>query len=831
MERFGPRLSEDAVHNGPPSEGAAFTLVNSLLTAIVRADGDALVMHVGERPYVVASSGPVELSSRPLTLDAVAGMLGQLLPLDARRALEELGAVEQELPRAAAGQGDRFTVIAARGGDDIWIEVRRHRRPKPSAAAQPITQAAPVPEAPTVAAPEPAVAEPLPVVPVVQDAPAPEPQVASPVLAVAEPTAAPVAEAGPEPAPAVPAVAPPIEPEPVAASEVAALPEIAAAVPEPVPVSEPERAPEPEAVAEPRPPAASEVIFAPVAVNVVPEPIVASPQAEAVQESESAVTGLPEALFGAVPAAASAPTVPAPARAVLEPAAVPAPPLESAPAPSPAASQPPAVLPPFARPPIAARPAISTRSSVPLMKNLPAFVPPPRPVAAPKAAEVPPAPPREGALLRPLVATPIVERPAPEPFQFDEPVQTEPAAEAAEPRPMAAASPEPAVVLPLARNPIRMEPQPGRTSPTRIAGIDRLLRLSAARGANTLFLMAQARPAVRVDGEIAVLEGEPVLSAHEVESMLLDLAPERTREALEAGLGTEWMSEVPEVGRIRCQSFRDHRGPGGIFRMISNRPTTAEQLGLAREIQSLCAEPEGLILVAGPRASGKSTLVTAMVDLINRTRNDYVVTIETQVKSVHESRGCLISQREVRGGNEDMAVVVRGALRENPDVLVIEDMRSPEVIRLALEAMEAGHLVIGAVSAHGATTAIGKILDQAPEERRGQMRLALAEGLRGVVSQVLLRKSVGGRVAAREVLLNLPSIANLIAEGRISQLPLAIDSGRKHGMVPLNDALAAFVQSGVVDVKEAYRKAFERQAFLAVLRREGVDTSFVERLA
>ena len=191
---------------------------------------------------------------------------------------------------------------------------------------------------------------------------------------------------------------------------------------------------------------------------------------------------------------------------------------------------------------------------------------------------------------------------------------------------------------------------------------------------------------------------------------------------------------------------------------------------------------------------------------------------------MHESRSCLVSQREVRGGNEDLAVVVRAALRENPDVLVIEDMRSPEVVRLALEAMEAGHLVIGAVSAHGAATAIGRVLDQAPEERRTQMRLALAEGLRGVVSQVLLRKSSGGRVAAREVLLNMPSIANLIAEGRISQLPLAIDSGRKHGMVPLNDALAAFVQSGVVDVKEAYRKAFERQAFLAVLRREGVDT-------
>jgi twitching motility protein PilT len=152
-------------------------------------------------------------------------------------------------------------------------------------------------------------------------------------------------------------------------------------------------------------------------------------------------------------------------------------------------------------------------------------------------------------------------------------------------------------------------------------------------------------------------------------------------------------------------------------------------------------------------------------------------------------------------------------------------------VALALEAMESGHLVIGALSAHTTTTAVGRILDQFPPERRDQVQVMLAEGLRGVVSQVLLRKVGGGRVAAREVLLNTSAIASLIAEGRVSQLPLALDSGRKHGMVPLNDALAGFVQNGIVDVKEAYRKAFERQAFLGVLRREGVDTSFAERLA
>jgi twitching motility protein PilT len=341
--------------------------------------------------------------------------------------------------------------------------------------------------------------------------------------------------------------------------------------------------------------------------------------------------------------------------------------------------------------------------------------------------------------------------------------------------------------------------------------------------------MAEARPSIRVDGEILALEGEAVPGAEEMQRLLLDLAPERSRSAIESGEPVEWLSDVSDVGRVRCQCFCDQRGPGGVFQLIAARPTTAEQLGLSREVQALCAEPEGLLLVAGPRASGKSTVLHALVDLVNRWRNDYVITIESQLKCVHESRGALVSQREVRGSDADVAAMVRGALRENPDVLAIEDLRSPEVVHLALEAMEGGHLVIAGVSAPGATAAIAKLLEQYPADRRPQMQSTMAQGLCGVVSQVLLRKTAGGRVAARELLLNTPSVSSLIAEGRIAQLPVAIDNGRKLGMVPLNDALAAFVQNGAVDVKEAYRKAFERDAFLGVLRREGIDTSFVER--
>jgi twitching motility protein PilT len=569
-------------------------LVDSLLTAIVRADGEALVMHVGERPYVVAPSGQAELSSRTLTLEAMAGMLTQLLPAESRHALEEVGAVQYDLAPSTAAQTDNFTVVAARGGDDIWIEIRRH---KPRAE--------------------------------------------------------------------------------------------------------------------------------PIALVEAPEPADASPLAEPVAPEEPAAEREAEPLPSPVP--------------------------------------------------------LATGNSEQVVRL--------RPVDASTAR----------------AATPWSPSISPEP--------------------------QPAVVLPLARNHIRGDQTARISLSSRVAGIDRLLRIAAARGASTLYLVSHARPAIRVDGEISVIDGEAPLSESEVESLILDIMPERNRQALRSDVGTEWICDAPDVGRVRCLSFRDHRGAGGIFRMIPARAISVEQLGLAREIQGLCAEPEGLVLVTGLRSSGRSTLISAFVDLINRTRSVHVVTLESEIKFVHESRGALVSQREVRGDNDELLMVVRSALRENPDVLVIEDLRSPEIVTVALEAAQSGHLVIGALTAHTATAAVDRIIDQTAPERRPKIQLALAEALRGIVAQVLLRKSGGGRVAAREVLLNTSAVATLIAEGKTSQLPMAIDSGRKHGMVPLNDALAAFVQSGTVDSREAYRLAFDRQGFLNLLKRQGIDTSFVERLA
>jgi twitching motility protein PilT len=278
-------------------------------------------------------------------------------------------------------------------------------------------------------------------------------------------------------------------------------------------------------------------------------------------------------------------------------------------------------------------------------------------------------------------------------------------------------------------------------------------------------------------------------------------------------------------------SFVDHRGPGGVLRLMPVRAASVDQLGLPREVQSLAIEPEGLILVTGPRSSGKRTLIAAFVDLINRTRRDHVITIEREIGIVHGRGASFISQREVRGTDEDMLTAARAALREDPDVLVLEQIRSGSVMNVALEAAAAGRLVVAGFYAHSATAAVNRIIDFYSREYSQQVQLALADNLRGVIAQVLLKSNGGGRVAAREILLNTGAVATVIAEGKTSQLPTAIEGGRRQGMAPLSDSLMALVEGGIVEAREAYRYVPDRPGFLARLKRHGVDTSFVERPA
>jgi twitching motility protein PilT len=681
-------------------------LVTSLLTAIVRANGDALVLHAGERPYVVAPSGQSELASRALTLDAVKGMLNELLPVEARQLLDDMGAVQHDLGSPAFAPGQSFSVVAARGGDDIWIEIRRHRAPVPVEA--PVAVAPPPPPPPPPPLPEPE----LELEAIVEVAQEPEP-----VSLSWTPEAEPEVELEPEPA--------------FAAIDLNLDFTAAPAFAQEIPIASPRQAWEPE-------PAFAQEI-----------PIASARQA---LDSELEAGNVE-------PAAASGPVI----EQVME--------IEQ--------------------------------------ENYDIG-------AAAEVHEISVEPP-------PVQEIPVVLADRQPSIAHRRSTMDDGRSTMDDGRS--------AVVLPLSRSQVRGDQSARFSPPLQASGIDRLLRIASARGASTLYLTSQSRPSIRVDGEISPIDGESVLSGGDVETLIIDMIPERNREALRSQAGTEWICDVPDVGRIRCVTFRDHRGAGGIFHMIPARAISAEQLGLSREIQGLCAEADGLVLVAGPRSSGKSTLISAFVDLINRTRSEYIITIENQIKFVHENRGSLVSQREVRGDRNELLSVARAALRENPDVLVVEDFGFPEIVALTLDAAQSGHLVIGAMTAHTATDAVDRIIDATPPERRGKVQLGLAESLRGIVSQALLRKTGGGRVAAREVLLNTSAVATLIAEGKTSQLRMAIDSGRKHGMVALNDALVAFVQGGIVDSREAYRQAADQQGFLALLKRQGIDTSFVERLA
>jgi twitching motility protein PilT len=332
---------------------------------------------------------------------------------------------------------------------------------------------------------------------------------------------------------------------------------------------------------------------------------------------------------------------------------------------------------------------------------------------------------------------------------------------------------------------------------------------------------------IRIDAELAQLGTEPIVTGAEVERFALEFAP---REQV-ADAPTEWVCVVPGVGRVRCVTFHDHSGAGLILHLPPPTGPAVDDLGLDRSIQSLCDQPDGLIVVAGPRSSGKSTLLAAFVDWINQTRNEHVITIESEIRTVHEKRRSFISQREVRGDGDAFATVARAALREGPDVLVIADLRAPEAIGVALDAARAGRLVFGGLAAPSASIAVDRLIDAFAVDRRPQVRALVAAALRAVVAQVLVEKPGGGRVGARELLINSPAVGKLIVDGTTTQLPVAIEAGRRLGMMTMIDALGTLVRDGVVDAAEACRHAPDRAGLIAALRRDGIDVSHLERRA
>ena len=369
-----------------------------------------------------------------------------------------------------------------------------------------------------------------------------------------------------------------------------------------------------------------------------------------------------------------------------------------------------------------------------------------------------------------------------------------------------------------------------RDTPQRIAAsvpvppLARLLVMAVTRGATTLHMASGTRPAIRVDAEIVFLDESP-LSAADMDGLLEPSMPAAALKELQQTGRAEWVADVPKIGRAVGSAFYDHRGLSAIFRVSVGRAPSADDLGLPPEVQALALEPEGLIVVSGPRLSGKGDVLTAFVGLVNRLRRDYVIVLQNEIREIHESDGCLISQRKVGGGTADLLAAARMALRDDPDVLVVEDVQSDSMIRLALKAAGAGHLVVAGMPARTSTAAVEEILDAYTRDGRASAQAALSQHLCGVVTQIMLRKLGGGSMVRREVLLNTPSVAALIASGNTSQLPEAISAGRSDGMISLADTIIDLVGQRVIGLHEASRRIGNRAAFVDLLRRRGVDTS------
>ncbi len=358
------------------------------------------------------------------------------------------------------------------------------------------------------------------------------------------------------------------------------------------------------------------------------------------------------------------------------------------------------------------------------------------------------------------------------------------------------------------------------------ASMDVLFRTLVQSGASDLHLRSNEPPMLRVHGELA-RQDLPQLSAERLDNMLLSIMTAKEIGEFREGGDTDWAYEIEGLARFRCNAGRDRHGAIGVFRVIPNQIRTAEEMGLSQEVQNLCYLTKGLVVVTGPTGSGKSTTLAGLVDLINRTRTDHIITIEDPIEFVHPSKKCLVTQRQVGVHTRSFKHALRAALREDPDIILVGEMRDLETVSIAIETAETGHLVFGTLHTTTASSTIDRIIDQFPPDRQSQVRVMLSESLRGVIAQTLCKKIGGGRVAAREVLLSIPAVSNLIREGKTFQIPSIMQTNRKGGMVTLNDALMELVDAKLVEPKEAYMKSVEKQGFLAGLKAKRYDVSFL----
>jgi twitching motility protein PilT len=336
--------------------------------------------------------------------------------------------------------------------------------------------------------------------------------------------------------------------------------------------------------------------------------------------------------------------------------------------------------------------------------------------------------------------------------------------------------------------------------------ITELLAFSAKQGASDLHLSAGLPPMIRVDGDVRRINLPP-MEHKQVHGLIYDIMNDKQRKDYEEFLETDFSFEVPGVARFRVNAFNQNRGAGAVFRTIPSKVLTMEELGMGNVFRDICHVPRGLVLVTGPTGSGKSTTLAAMIDYINDNRYEHVLTIEDPIEFVHESKKCLINQREVHRDTHGFAEALRSALREDPDVILVGEMRDLETIRLALTAAETGHIVFGTLHTTSAAKTIDRIVDVFPANEKAMVRSMLSESLQAVISQTLLKKNGGGRVAAHEIMRGTAAIRNLIREDKVAQMYSAIQTGASLGMQTMDQCLSDLVARRIIARDQAKAKA------------------------
>ena len=336
--------------------------------------------------------------------------------------------------------------------------------------------------------------------------------------------------------------------------------------------------------------------------------------------------------------------------------------------------------------------------------------------------------------------------------------------------------------------------------------ITELLAFGVKQNASDLHLSAGLPPMIRVDGDIRRIN-LPAMDHKQVHGLVYDIMNDKQRKDYEEFLETDFSFEVPGVARFRVNAFNQNRGSGAVFRTIPSKVLTMEDLGMGTVFQDMANFPRGIVLVTGPTGSGKSTTLAAMLNYINENRYEHILTIEDPIEFVHESKKCLMNQRELHRDTLGFSEALKSALREDPDIILVGEMRDLETIRLALTAAETGHLVFGTLHTTSAAKTIDRVVDVFPPAEKAMVRSMLSESLQGVISQTLLKKIGGGRVAAHEIMISTPAIRNLIREDKVAQMYSAIQTGGNIGMQTLDQCLTGLVKKGLISKESAREKA------------------------